>query len=846
MTKKPASKQELRAIAANALKKLSEQEKAGFHEAIKEKASKETKIREERELKEEQEAKEPSIGMPKTSKVISASDLNILKEAKEAEKEVGPLGGSPNRAYLQKRASAILKKHTGEQPTGPEYVELINELVNVMGGGIAGVSKGKQVIKSKSAKVPKAKVETVDLGMIMMPGLPPIKVKKKAKTEVLSLKDKNKVASLMAKKKQLENTYKGLAEGVRKNKLKEELANRNIEIRNLLNEAAGEQGSPGWAERMMKVREEASEALEDYYKPKKSTLKPVGRYKSAGFKAAGERTKERAAEKRAKAAEAEKEEVAEAEKEEVVEAEKEEVVGGLKPLEMARSRKSKQGVLITVPPVKAASRPSRREKEAMQSLPEEKEVDPSAQRVTEWREDTARLKTLSPKARESEDIRREANKELEKSAAEYRHKVNLIKDNPRISPREKNRQLKALAEEKKELKDRASKEGTPLELPMIHTKPKKKVDKPEPQKMIYDIPEDFGKETYQQYKSRTLEEGNKDLLDIESHNKMQKVFKEIKEGIEEHNKSGEWDDPKHLGTIKLWDYYVNKYGSAPNLVKRLETANEARRTAKPQQTRLDERFLDTEVDVKAEKRTPSEGKSIPEAHLDVDADYGLNRLREQLGVKTKIKPEITIFTDKVVSPSGEVSKEAVESTLLSHELTHAGPQTYQEAMMSRLTNLLMPRSALSKSIEAQIKKQHELEGHTPEQIAKNQKYLSSRTEVTSWLHEPIGRFLMDYAKAHGLPMPLTPETIRNVFEHIDGDITAKNQIYEKIFKPFFSFKEHTPSSSTPKHIRAEPVKTLMYDYIEKMLDSKDKELFQEFLRHVKADKRGKAAKRMRA
>ena len=80
----------------------------------------------------------PSIS--KLSKKFVEIPPKLLEASVKAEREAGPLGESPGRTYTAKRMEALRKKATGDKPTGPEWNELLNELIFMLAPGAGAVT----------------------------------------------------------------------------------------------------------------------------------------------------------------------------------------------------------------------------------------------------------------------------------------------------------------------------------------------------------------------------------------------------------------------------------------------------------------------------------------------------------------------------------------------------------------------------------------------------------------------------------------------------------------------------------------------------------------------------------
>jgi hypothetical protein len=121
------------------------------------------------------EANRPTIGKPKGKSV--RIPLPLLDETIEDEKEVAPFGPSEGKVQRTKQMKALRNEATGGGPDGLDYVELINETINIIGGGVGAVRTPHKIRVKQGARAPKPKPKKVDVGLSMMAGLPPMKVK---------------------------------------------------------------------------------------------------------------------------------------------------------------------------------------------------------------------------------------------------------------------------------------------------------------------------------------------------------------------------------------------------------------------------------------------------------------------------------------------------------------------------------------------------------------------------------------------------------------------------------------------------------------------------------------------
>jgi len=213
-----------------------------------------------------------------------------------------------------------------------------------------------------------------------------------------------KLMPMMAKRKTLREAFEALAKGKAKDAAYKKYYKVHKEVEDFLNEAAGVQGSPGWAERMGKVREEASEALEKALKEKgtKVDIYPPTppRYKSPAFKAAGERTSERAAARK--------------------QAAEEELVKGTG--ERAKSMAPKKTETIIVRTEKPLSK---RELERLENLEEQEALVPALA----WRKKAATTRSEGVAAREMSKSEAELLEEAAKLSARSKAATTIAKKN---------------------------------------------------------------------------------------------------------------------------------------------------------------------------------------------------------------------------------------------------------------------------------------------------------------------------------------------------------------------------------------------------------------------------------
>ncbi len=121
------------------------------------------------------EANRPTIGKPKGKSV--RIPLPLLDKTIQDEKEIAPFGPSEGKVQRTKQMKALRNEATGEGPDGLDYIELINETINIIGGGVGAVRTPRKIRVKQGVRAPKPKPKKVDVGLSMMAGLPPMKVK---------------------------------------------------------------------------------------------------------------------------------------------------------------------------------------------------------------------------------------------------------------------------------------------------------------------------------------------------------------------------------------------------------------------------------------------------------------------------------------------------------------------------------------------------------------------------------------------------------------------------------------------------------------------------------------------